>query len=167
MLAKQDKSLVYGGGNIGIMGKLANACMGKGANVYGVIPEFLLTKEVGHCEITELFVVKNMHERKKKMSDLSDAFIVMPGGFGTLEEFFEVLTWLQLGLHAKPIGLLNVGGFYDMLIAHIDVMIERGLLKSHYRELVIIDNQVESLIEKMEYFASSNTDTWTLDKKLT
>lgn len=167
LLVTNQQTLVYGGGNIGIMGKVANSVMNKGGKVIGVIPRFLMEKEVGHYEITELIITENMHERKKKMSDLSDAFIVLPGGFGTLEEFFEVLTWLQLGLHSKPIGLLNVGGFYDMLIAQMEVMIERGLLKPYNRDLVQIDHNISALLDKMNDFCQICPDSWSIDRKLT
>mgnify|MGYP003578206685 FL=1 len=110
-LVKQEISLVYGGGSVGVMGVLANDMLHLGGSVTGVIPQFLMDKEVGHKGITEMIITENMHQRKQKMADLSDGFVILPGGFGTLEEFFEVLTWLQLGLHNKPISVLNVNGF--------------------------------------------------------
>ncbi|WP_261380950.1 LOG family protein [Mucilaginibacter pallidiroseus] len=122
LMAAKNITLVYGGGKVGVMGLLADAVLSRGGKVVGVIPQFLMDKEVGHTGCTELHIVKNMHERKQLMSDLSDGIIMLPGGFGTLEEFFEVLTWLQLGLHSNPVGVMNVGGFYDNLLKQMDVI---------------------------------------------
>src|SRR6476661_9710749 len=127
-MVKRDITLVYGGGKVGVMGLIADAVLGLGGKVIGVIPRFLMDKEVGHTGLTELIVTENMHERKQRMSDLAEGVITLPGGFGTLEEFFEVLTWLQLGLHTNPIGLLNVDGFYDPLLQQMDLMVDRKFL---------------------------------------
>lgn len=160
------QGLVYGGGNVGIMGLIANAVMNKGGRVTGVIPSFLLDKEAGHFEITHLLITDNMHERKKRMSDLSDAFIVLPGGFGTLEEFFEVLTWLQLGLHDKPIGVLNISGFYDLLLAQLDEMVKRGLLSQANRDLVICETDPVLLVRRLGVFADGGSDQWEEERNL-
>ena len=159
--------LVYGGGSVGVMGLIANAVLQKGGKVTGVIPQFLLDKEVEHHGITTLIVTENMHQRKQKMADLSDGFIILPGGFGTMEEFFEVLTWLQLGLHNKPIGILNVEGFYDHLLAQLDVMVERKFLKASNRELVLEDKDAKALVEKMLIFKPNPADLWLRDRDLT
>ena len=139
-------ALVYGGGSVGVMGLIADAMLAKGAEVIGVIPQFLLDKEVGHKSLTELVVTGNMHQRKQKMADLSDGFIILPGGFGTLEEFFEVLTWLQLGLHGKPVGILNVDGYYDHLLLQMDLMVDREFLKPANRALVLSDSDPRKLL---------------------
>jgi uncharacterized protein (TIGR00730 family) len=137
IMVSRDITLVYGGGKVGVMGILADAVVDRSGKVIGVIPQFLMDKEVGHTGITELRIVENMHHRKQLMNDLCDAIIMLPGGFGTLEEFFEVLTWLQLGLHSHPVGILNTNGFYDNLLAQMDVMVEQRYLKPTNRALVI------------------------------
>lgn len=159
--------LVYGGGSVGVMGLIANAVLAKGGKVVGVIPQFLLDKEVEHKGISELIVTENMHQRKQKMADLSDGFIILPGGFGTLEEFFEVLTWLQLGLHGKAIGVLNVDGFYNHLFAQMDVMVERKFLKQNNRELVLEDEDAEALVNRMLLFKANPEEVWFRDRNLT
>lgn len=161
--------LVYGGGSIGVMGAIANEVLDRKGTVTGVIPQFLLDREVGHFDLTELIITQNMHERKQKMADLSDGFIVLPGGFGTMEEFFEVLTWLQLELHQKPIGVLNVDGFYDHLFAQLDVMVERKFLSSHNRSLVFNEADPEVLVRKMmrrEAHLDDEDETWPEDRDL-
>jgi len=160
--------LVYGGGSIGVMGAIANEVLARGGTVTGVIPQFLLDREVGHFELTELIITNNMHERKQKMADLSDGFIVLPGGYGTMEEFFEVLTWLQLELHQKPIGVLNVDGFYDYLFAQLDVMVDRKFLSAHNRSLVINESEPRELVQKMMRRAAQPDDeeTWAEDRDL-
>lgn len=132
------------------MGLIADAVLSRGGRAIGVIPQFLIDKEVGHAGLSELIITENMHQRKQKMADISDGVITLPGGFGTLEEFFEVLTWLQLGLHNNPIGLLNAGGFYDSLLAQMDLMVDRKFLKPLNRELVLSDPDPRVLIELME-----------------
>jgi len=158
--------LIYGGGSVGVMGIISEEVLKRGGLVTGVIPQFLLDKEVGNLEVTELIVTENMHQRKQKMADLSDGFIILPGGFGTLEEFFEVLTWLQLGLHNKAIGVLNVGGFYDHLFAQLDVMVEHKLLKPNNRDLVINAAEPLELLQKMMAFDAKPDSVWFEDRNL-
>ena len=165
-LVKQDITLVYGGGRVGVMGLLADEVLKNGGKVIGVIPEFLMNKEVGHVGLTELIVTENMHERKQMMADLSDGVITLPGGYGTMEEFFEVLTWLQLGLHHKPIGLLNVGGFYNPLLTQLDVMVEHKFLKPINRDLVLSNDKVVELLVQMDAFDVQPDDVWFKDRNL-
>ncbi|HEY1060967.1 MAG TPA: TIGR00730 family Rossman fold protein [Daejeonella sp.] len=166
-MIEKDIALVFGGGRVGVMGLIADAVLKRGGKAIGVIPQFLMDKEVGHTGLTELIITENMHQRKQKMADLSDGVITMPGGFGTMEEFFEVLTWLQLGIHGNPIGLLNVDGFYDPLLLQIDLMVEKKFLKPLNRELVLSDHDPKSLIERMEKFDSKPDDVWFRDRNLT
>jgi len=163
----RDISLVFGGGKVGLMGLLADEMIGRGGKTTGVIPQFLMDKEVGHTGLTELHIVDNMHQRKQLMSDLCDGIIMLPGGFGTLEEFFEVLTWLQLGLHNKPIGILNVNGFYDFLLKQMDVMVEQQFLKPANRKLVITSGDPIELITLMENFDAKPDEVWFRDRNLT
>ncbi|MGY4384429.1 uncharacterized protein (TIGR00730 family) [Pedobacter sp. UYP24] len=163
----QDITLIYGGGSVGIMGVIADEILLKGGAVTGVIPQFLMDKEVGHKSLTKMIITENMHERKKAMADLSDGFIVLPGGFGTLEEFFEVLTWLQLGLHNKPIGVLNIGGFYDPLFAQMEVMVAHRFLKPANKDLVFNESDPAVLIEKMKQFDAVPDEVWFKDRNLT
>ena len=160
LLAASGIELVYGGGNIGLMGALADAVLGVGGRVIGVIPESLMAKEVGHASLTELHIVKSMHERKALMADLSDGFIAMPGGFGTFEEFCEVVTWSQLGIHVKPCGLLNVQDYYDPLLALFDHAVREGFLRAENRRLVLSDPSPEQLLDKMLQFRSPAIDKW-------
>jgi uncharacterized protein (TIGR00730 family) len=166
-LTEKGIDLVYGGGSVGVMGLIADAVMNRGGRVTGVIPQFLLDLEVAHREVSQLIVTENMHQRKKNMADISEGFIILPGGFGTLEEFFEVLTWLQLGLHNKPIGVLNVGGYYDSLFTQLDVMVERGFLRQQNRELVLNESDPAILLRKMEQFNVQTDATWLKDRNLT
>lgn len=165
-LVKQGIRLVYGGGSVGVMGVLANDILELGGAVTGVIPQFLMDKEVGHKGGTEMIVTENMHQRKQKMADLSDGFVILPGGFGTLEEFFEVLTWLQLGLHNKPIGVLNVNGFYDPLFAQMEMMVQSKFLKPANRDLVFNEADAEILIDKMDQFSATPDEVWFRDRNL-
>ncbi len=166
-MVDQNIQLVYGGGSVGVMGVIADEVMRLGGHVTGVIPQFLMDKEVGHLGITEMVITSNMHERKQKMADLADGFIVLPGGFGTLEEFFEVLTWLQLGLHGKPIGVLNVGGYYDHLFAQMEVMVAHRFLKKSNKELVFNEANPQQLISKMMGFSATPDEVWFKDRNLT
>jgi uncharacterized protein (TIGR00730 family) len=166
VMLNQNISLVYGGGKVGVMGLIANAMLSNGGKVIGVIPQFLLDKEVGHNGLTELHIVENMHQRKQMMSDLCDGFITLPGGFGTMEEFFEVLTWLQLGIHNKPIGVLNVGGFYDALLQQMDVMVAQQFLKPANCQLVITSGDAIELVGLMENFTPKPDEVWFRDKNL-
>jgi uncharacterized protein (TIGR00730 family) len=160
ILSKRKLELVYGGGNIGLMGVLADAVMQSGGRVIGVIPESLVAKEVAHKGLTELRVVKSMHERKAMMVSLADAFVAMPGGFGTFEEFCEVLTWAQLGLHRKPHGLLNVAGFYDRFLDFLDHAVEEQFIRPVHRGLVITETDPGRLLEALEKIQPPNLDKW-------
>ena len=151
-LANHNIELVYGASKIGIMGLIANATLAHKGKVTGIVPTFLKLKEVVHLGLTELIVTKNMHERKLLMQNRSDAFITMPGGIGTMEELFEILTWLQLGLHSKPIGLLNINHYYDDLIIMLEKMVKKGFLSMDNLKLLIVDDQIETLLEKMRNF---------------
>jgi uncharacterized protein (TIGR00730 family) len=165
MVQKQIK-LVFGGGSVGVMGLIADAILAEGGEAIGVIPQFLMDKEVGHKGLTEMIVTENMHQRKQKMADISDGFLILPGGFGTLEEFFEVLTWLQLGLHKKPIGVLNVNGFYNPLFAQMDVMVEQRFLKPINRNLVINEANPTKMVDAMCAFEAEPDDVWFRDRNL-
>lgn len=167
VMAAQQITLVFGGGKVGVMGLLADAIMQKNGKAIGVIPRFLMNKEVGHTGLTELHIVENMHQRKQLMNDLCDAVITLPGGFGTLEEFFEVLTWLQLGLHQKPTGVLNVNGFYDFLLQQMDVMVEQRFLKPVNRQLVLTSADPIELVNLMANFKPVTDEVWFRDKDLT
>lgn len=166
-LVNLNIGLVYGGGSVGVMGLIADAMLTRAGEVIGVIPQFLMEKEVDHKHLSSMIVTENMHQRKQKMADISDGFIILPGGFGTLEEFFEVLTWLQLGLHAKPIGILNIDGFYDHLFAQLDVMVERQYLKPSNRALVLNEFDPSTLITKMISFNINQDEQWFRDRNLT
>ncbi len=159
-LAQQGIGIVYGGGNVGIMGVIADAALAAGGEVIGVIPESLLAKELGHGGVTELHVTRSMHERKQKMVDLSDAFIALPGGFGTLDELFETLTWLQLGFHGKPVGLLNVAGFFDHLLTFLDHMSTTGFLKPEHRSSLITETDPEALLQAIRAFQPYTCEKW-------
>lgn len=159
-LGSNQYHLVYGGGNIGLMGIVANAALAAGGEVTGVLPRFLNKKEVGHVELSKLILVDSMHERKQKIELLSDAFIAMPGGFGTLEEVSEMLTWAQLGLHQKPIGLYNINDFYNSLLAQLDKMVEEGFLKAQNRAMVLKDNEAEPLVKMLEKYEPLSVQKW-------
>ena len=166
VMVSRNMALIFGGGRVGVMGMIADAILKKGGKAIGVIPEFLLNKEVGHTGLTELHVVQNMHQRKQMMNDLCDGIMTLPGGFGTLEEFFEVLTWLQLGLHQKPIGILNINGFYDFLLKQMDVMVEQRFLKPNNRELVLTSANPIELVNLMENFKAEPDEVWFKDRNL-
>ncbi len=159
-LAQKNITLVYGAAKIGIMGEVAKGTMTHKGKVIGVIPEFLKLKEVVHQGLSELITTNNMHERKMKMHEISDGFITLPGGFGTLEELFEIITWSQLGLHQKPIGLLNIGGFYDHLLGLLENMVRRGFLKMENYELLLVDDDIDRLLEKMKTFKPVQVPKW-------
>lgn len=166
VMVSRDITLVFGGGKVGVMGLMADAVLARGGKAVGVIPGFLMDKEVGHTGLTQMHVVDNMHQRKQLMSDLSDGIITLPGGFGTLEEFFEVLTWLQLGLHKKPVGILNVNGFYDFLLKQMDVMVEQRFLKPANRELVLTSADPIELVDIMSRFDADPDDVWFKERNL-
>jgi uncharacterized protein (TIGR00730 family) len=159
-LVRKNVGLVYGGGDVGLMGIIADAVLKAGGQVQGIIPENLMAREIGHKGLTKLHVVRSMHERKALMADLTDAFIAMPGGFGTLEEFFEVLTWTQLGLHAKPCGMLNVLGFYTPLLAMLDHAVEEGFLKQENRTLVLVRESPADLLRALEEWRPVRVEKW-------
>ncbi|MHB8145967.1 MAG: LOG family protein [Vulcanimicrobiaceae bacterium] len=146
-IVRAGYGIVYGGGRVGLMGTLADAALAAGGEVIGVIPEALERAEIAHNGITQLHVVSSMHERKALMADLSDGFIALPGGVGTMDEFCEILTWRQLGIHDKPIGLLNADGFYDQLIALFDRMLELGFLADPARKLFVAEPAIEALLD--------------------
>jgi uncharacterized protein (TIGR00730 family) len=148
-LVSRDIELVFGGGQVGLMGVIADEVLARGGKAIGIIPEALAVKEVAHERLTTLEVVDTMHTRKARMAELSDAFVAMPGGFGTLEELFEVLTWAQLGLHQKPIGLLNVAGYYDALLAFIDHSITAGFVRAEYKRLFVVDHDPRALLDAL------------------
>ncbi|GGA93945.1 MULTISPECIES: LOG family protein [Mucilaginibacter] len=166
VMVSRNITLVFGGGKVGVMGLMADAVLSRGGKVIGIIPQFLMDKEVGHTGLTELHIVENMHQRKQMMNDLSEGIITLPGGWGTLEEFFEVLTWLQLGLHNHPIGLLNVNGFYDLLLKQMDVMVEQRFLKPTNRELILTSGDPIELVNLMDNFDVKPDEVWFKDKNL-
>jgi uncharacterized protein (TIGR00730 family) len=166
VMAARDIALVFGGGKVGVMGLLADAMIANGGKTIGIIPQFLMDKEVGHTGLTELHIVDNMHQRKQLMNDLCDGIIMLPGGFGTLEEFFEVLTWLQLGLHQHPVGVLNVNGFYDFLLKQMDVMVAQRFLKPTNRDLVITSTDPVELVNIMVNFKVEPDEVWFRDRNL-
>ncbi|KIL98482.1 Lysine decarboxylase family [Paramagnetospirillum magnetotacticum MS-1] len=157
LLAERGLTLVYGGGNVGLMGIVADAALAAGGQVIGVIPESMLKWEVGHPELTELRVVASMHERKAAMADLADGFIALPGGIGTLEELFEIWTWGQLGLHAKPLGFLDVAGYYERLLAFLDHMTGEGFVKPRHREMVAVHDDPAALLGLLESYHPPET----------
>ncbi|HEY5326009.1 MAG TPA: TIGR00730 family Rossman fold protein [Mucilaginibacter sp.] len=167
ILVSRNIRLVYGGGKVGVMGILANAILNYGGEAIGVLPRFLMDKEVGHTGLTELHIVENMHQRKQLMNDLCDGIIMLPGGLGTLDEFFEVLTWLQLGLHSHPVGILNVNGFYDLLLQQMDLMVEQRFLKPANRQLVIISGDAVELVNLMDNCRVVPDEAWFKDRNLT
>jgi hypothetical protein len=149
-LVKRGLGLVYGGGNVGLMNVVANTMLEHGGYVIGVIPDALVSKEVAHTGLSELRVVHSMHERKALMAELAAGFVALPGGIGTMEEFFEVLSWAQLGLHNKPCGLLNIGGYYDSLVEFLDHAVAEDFLKPKHRVLLIVENQINKLLDRFE-----------------
>jgi uncharacterized protein (TIGR00730 family) len=163
-LVRRNLGLVYGGGNVGLMGVLADAVLKTGGEAQGVIPENLMAREIGHNGLTKLHVVRSMHERKALMADLSDAFIALPGGFGTLEEFCEIVTWAQLGLHTKPCGILNVLGYYSPLLAMFDHAVEERFLKPQNRALVLARESPSELLQALEEWRPVPVEKW-LDRE--
>ena len=160
-------TLIYGGAKIGLMGCIADTVLESGGKVIGVIPKFLSSKEVAHDQITEIILVDTMHERKSKLYEMGDAFIAMPGGFGTFEELFEMLTWAQLGLHQKPIGVLNIDGYYDHLIAQISVLVQKGFVSEDNARMVLVASSAIELIEKMQNYVGVETKKWMEDVEQT
>jgi hypothetical protein len=167
IMVNRGITLIYGGGKVGVMGMAADAILNKGGKAIGVIPKFLMSKEIAHPNLTKLHTVDNMHQRKQMMSDLCDGYMTLPGGLGTMEEFFEVLTWLQLGLHNKPVGVLNTNGFYDLLLQQLDVMVEQRFLKPVNRSLVLSSGDPTELIQLMDSFKAETDEVWFRDRNLT
>jgi len=159
-LAKKETVLVYGGGKVGLMGEVAQGALDNDGEVIGVIPHFLKEKEVHHTGLSELILVNTMHERKLKMHELSEGVIMLPGGFGTFEEFFEMLTWGQLGLHQKPMGILNCNGFYDSLIQMFDKMVSNRFLSQENKNMVLVDGTIDGLVAKMEDYSALAAPKW-------
>nr|WP_315197818.1 TIGR00730 family Rossman fold protein [uncultured Flavobacterium sp.] len=159
-LAKRNIELVYGGAKVGLMGAVADGVLSQGGKVIGVLPNFLGSKEIAHPQLTELILVDTMHERKTKMNDLCDGVIALPGGFGTLDELFEMLTWGQLGLHKKPIAILNVNGYYDALITFVQTMTDKGLLKEVNQQMLLVSDTIDDLLEKMENYVAPTLGKW-------
>ncbi len=165
-LAEQNIELVYGGANVGLMGAVADGALNAGGKVIGVLPNFLRSKEIAHLGLTELILVESMHERKTKMNDLCDGVIALPGGFGTLEELFEMLTWAQLGLHKKPIAILNVDSYYDSLIELLQTMTEKGLLKEVNQKMLLVSDSIDDLLDQMRNYTAPTVGKWIDKKKL-
>ena len=159
-LAKENIRLIYGGANVGLMGTVADGTIQNGGKAIGVLPHFLQSKEIAHTNLTELILVETMHERKTKMNELSDGVIVLPGGYGTLEEFFEMITWAQLGLHKKPIAILNIDGFYNDLIKLVQTMVDKGFLKQVNQEMLLVSDSIDELLEKMKNYQAPTVGKW-------
>ena len=160
LLAKREIGIITGAGMVGLMGVVADAALAAGGEVIGVIPHGLMEREVGHTGLTELHVVNTMHERKTLMHSLVDGFLTLPGGWGSLEELLETVTWTQLGIHAKPCGILNWAGYYSGLMTQIDRAVEEGFIKPHNRDLMLIEDDVERLLERFEAWVSPVKDSW-------
>lgn len=159
-LAERNIDVVYGGAKIGLMGAVADGALQNGGEVIGVLPHFLSGKEIAHEGLSQLILVNTMHERKTKMHDLCDGIIALPGGFGTLEELFEMLTWAQLGLHKKPIGLLNTNGFYEPLLTFAQNMFVKGFIKDIHRDMLLSDSTINGLLEKMNRYDAPPAPKW-------
>jgi uncharacterized protein (TIGR00730 family) len=160
LLAERGIELVYGGGKVGLMGAVADACLAHGGRAIGIIPQLLVEKEVAHAGLTELRIVASMHERKALMADLSDAFLVLPGGFGTWDEFCEILTWSQLGIQRKACALLNVNGYYDPLLQMADKAVDEGFLRPIHRELLLSGTDPAALLERLATYIVPIADKW-------
>jgi uncharacterized protein (TIGR00730 family) len=165
-LAQRHVGLVYGGARVGLMGALADAALASGGHVTGVIPESLVAKEIAHEGLSDLRIVASMHQRKALMNDLADGFIALPGGLGTLEEFFEVLTWAQLGLHRKPCGLLNVDGFFDRLLSFLDYSVDERFVRRENRAMVLVSNTPDALLQQFDQYVPALVEKW-IDKAAT
>lgn len=160
VLAERGLGLVYGGGRVGLMGALADEALSRGGHVIGVIPEALMAREVGHKGLSELRVVKSMHERKAMMADLADGFVALPGGFGTVEEFFEVLTWAQLGLHRKPCALLDIDGYYEPLLSFVEHSVGQGFVKPEYSAMISTSGSPAELLDRMATYRAPVVEKW-------
>lgn len=159
-LASRRIGLVYGGARVGLMGAIADAALAAGGEVIGVIPVDLVAREIAHTRLTDLRVVASMHERKTQMAELSDAFVALPGGLGTWEEFFEVLTWAQLGLHRKPCGLLNVEGYFDPLLAFVGHAIGEGFIRREYRSMIMVAETAEAMLDALMMYEPPTVEKW-------
>lgn len=159
-LAQRNIELIYGGAKVGLMGILADAVLNAGGKVIGVIPEFLKTKEIAHDRLTSIVWVDTLQERKARMSELCDGAIALPGGYGTLDELFEMLTWSQLGLHLKPIALLNTAGYYDPLLSMIAQMTRQKFVKESHANILLVSDQVDELLEKMQRYTAPSDSKW-------
>ncbi|EJR42890.1 TIGR00730 family Rossman fold protein [Bacillus cereus group sp. MYBK12-2] len=163
-LGEKNTTLIYGGGKVGLMGSVANSALQAGGNVVGIIPEFLRDKEIAHQGLTDLIVVDSMHSRKQKMSELADGFIVLPGGYGTYEEMFEVLSWGQIGIHKKPVGLINVDGFFDPLLKMLQHTVDKGFARPENLNLILSSTNIEELFAQMKDYNHVIVNKW-VDKK--
>ena len=159
-LVQAQLEAVYGGGGVGLMGILADTMIAAGGHIIGVIPEQLVSRELGHAQLTELRVVSSMHERKALMAELADGFVALPGGAGTLEEFSEVWTWAQLGIHQKPCGILNVAGYYEPFLAFLDRMVEEGFLRPALRQMVLVETEPEAPLERFRTYQAPAVPRW-------
>ncbi|WP_136592308.1 LOG family protein [Salinigranum halophilum] len=166
LLAERDLGLVYGGGDVGLMGAVADGALDAGGAVFGVIPEALFEREVAHERVTELHVVDSMHTRKRRMAALADGFVALPGGFGTLEELVEMLTWAQLGFHTDPCGLLNVAGYYDGLVSFFDAQVDAGFVEPQHRRLLTVTDDPTTLLDEFEQYESPVTERVVDDTEL-
>lgn len=162
-LAENNIHVIFGGGKVGMMGILADAALEAGGEVTGVIPGFLHVKEVAHTGLTELITVESMHERKALIEKMCDGAIALPGGFGTMDELFEMLTWGQLGLHDKPVGILNTNGFYREILSAVDRMVDEGFLKDLNRDMILVSDSFEELLERMQSYAPPRIRKWIMD----
>jgi uncharacterized protein (TIGR00730 family) len=159
-MAERGIGLVYGGGNVGLMGEIADAALDAGGNAIGIMPAHLVAKEIQHKKLTDLRIVTSMHERKAMMADLADGFIALPGGFGTYDEFCEVVTWAQLGLHRKPCAILNTAGFYDALLAMFDHATDEGFIRPDHRGMLIVESEPEPLLDRMQEYRAPVLEKW-------
>jgi len=166
ILAQRKITIVYGGAKVGLMGAIADGGLEHGGKVIGVLPRFLRSKEIAHEGLTALVMVESMHERKTKMHELSEGIIALPGGFGTLEELFEMLTWAQLGLHRKPVGLLNTNGFYDHLKELLQNMVDKGFLKEVNNSMLLISSDIEDLLDQMNSYVAPVVGKWITEDKV-
>jgi hypothetical protein len=163
-IARRGLTLIYGGGNVGLMGTVADATLNAGGRAVGVIPRALVEKEVAHRSLTEMHVVGTMHERKALMAEMADAFLVLPGGFGTLDELCEIVTWAQLGFHRKAVAFLNVAGYYDPFLAFIDHSVQEGFVSSSSRDVLLVDDAPDALLEKLVHYTPPEVNRW-LERK--
>jgi uncharacterized protein (TIGR00730 family) len=160
VFAKRSIELVYGGGAVGLMGVIADEVLARGGKAHGVIPKMLASKEIAHASLTDLTIVDTMHARKQRMADLASAFVAMPGGFGTFDELFEILTWAQLGIHDKPIGLLNVAGYFDALLKMVDVALNQGFIPAQHAKLFVVDTDADALVSALETHVMPPVKRW-------